>query len=236
VGSRSRVASAARDSAKMPYSMNHSAHLSLMEIFCADIGSVAGHNFGWFGRLSDGTTVEGTDIAQLGTAVANCINLGRSVALGFEAPLFVPFRTDPMAMPRSRVGETNPNWIGGPGGSVLATALVQVPWILQDLKAKIRVDARATLDWQEFVSGRATLFLWEAFVSGSAKSTDHVRDAEVGVNAFMAALPSPSVANAIDEPVVISILGVALLRTGWSDEIGTLSLPCLVIKAPLRPV
>jgi hypothetical protein len=202
-----------------------------IEIFCADIGSVTRNNFGWFGRLTDGVTIEGTDIAELGTAVARRINLGRYVALGFEAPMFVPLRADPLEITRCRVGETTPNWIGGPGGSVLATALAQVPWILGDLKSKISVAAKGTMDWEEFASERANLFLWEAFVSGSAKGSDHIRDAEAGVKAFVAALPNPLAANAINEPAVTSILGAALLRTGWSEEVRILHQSCLVIRA-----
>ena len=201
-----------------------------MDVFCADIGSVMNGNFGWFGRLSDGTTVEGIDIAAFATTLASRIDLGERIALGFEAPLFVPLRTDPLEITRARNGETTPNWIGGPGAAVLATALAQVPWILRDLKSKVSVAARATLEWSEFASERADIFLWEAFVSGPAKGASHIRDAEVAVRAFVAALPNPPAANAIHEETVISILGTAMLRTGWSMDLNLLQSPCLVIK------
>lgn len=205
-----------------------------MDMFCADIGSVRGNNFGWFGRLADGTTTEGGDIAALGTVIANRLNIGCRVALGFEAPLFVPLRLDPYEMTRCRVGETNPNWIGGPGATVLATALAQVPWILRDLKSKLHVVASATMNWDEFQSNQANLFLWEAFVSGPAKGIDHIRDAEVAVDAFTAALPNPVAANAIREETVTSLLALALLRTGWSVDANLLQQACLVIKAQPR--
>jgi hypothetical protein len=202
-----------------------------MDIFCADIGSVRSNNFGWFGRHEEGTTEEGSDIAALGTAVANRLDSGRNVCLGFEAPLFVPLRSEPLEMTRCRAGETSPNWIGGPGAAVLATALAQVPWILRDIRSKTRATPSATMNWEEFQSRSATLFLWEAFVSGPAKGANHIRDAEVAVNAFREALPDPVLANAITEETVTSMLAVAMLRTGWSVDISLLRQRCLVIRA-----
>ena len=159
-----------------------------LSIFCADIGSVCGGNFGWFGRLADETSVQGSDIAALTPAVADQMNLGGAVALGFEAPMFVPLRTNPLELTKRRVGETNPNWIGGPGSAVLATGLAQVQWLLRDLKSRLSVIGRATLIWDEFASGGANLFLWEAFVSGHAKGDSHIRDAQIAVGKFQESL------------------------------------------------
>ena len=86
-----------------------------LNIFCADLGSVARGNFGWFGRIVDKTSMEGSDMPGLTAAISDRLNLGEVVALGFEAPMFVPFREDPAELTKRRLGETNPNWIGGPG-------------------------------------------------------------------------------------------------------------------------
>ena len=78
------------------------------------------------------------------------------------------------------------------------------------------------------------LFVWEAFVSGGAKprvkGNPHAADAMVAVDAFVDALPDPRVANAIAEPDVISLVGMSLLRTGWTHDVKSLEAPCLVIK------
>lgn len=202
-----------------------------MDIFCADIGSVKRDNFGWYVAHADGSTAEGITMEGLGTAVATAINLKHRVALGFEAPMFAPLRNEPKDLTSKRHGETNPNWIGGPGAAVLATALAQVPWILRDIKEKLTVTAKATVDWGEFENEKRGLFLWEAFVSGEAKGVNHVDDARIAVQAFSKALPNPTKHNAIIEPEVLSILGAALLRTNWSTNTQLLSEPCLVIKA-----
>lgn len=202
-----------------------------LNIFCADLGSVARGNFGWFGRLTTGQSASGTDMPKLATAVSDRLNRGEVVALGFEAPMFVPFRDDPARLTKRRNGETNPNWIGGPGSAVLATGLAQVPWILREMKSKMKVTGRPTLRWEVFAAGEANLLLWEAFVSGSAKGRDHVDDARIAVNAFRKVLPNPVQKNAISEPVVTCLVGAALLRTGWASDVGLLAESCLVIKA-----
>jgi hypothetical protein len=206
-----------------------------LDIFCAAIGSVSGNNFGWFGRLSDGTAISGTDITAFVTELAKRLNGGNRVALGFEAPMFIPLRENPLELTRCRRGETTPNWIGGPGGAVLATAMAQVPWILGDLKPRLSLRINATTDWTHFKSKHSEIFLWEAFVCGVAKGTSHVADAEVAVRAFLATLPDPPASNAIHEPSVTSILGLALLRTGWSKDISFLQHSCVVIKAQPPP-
>lgn len=202
-----------------------------LNIFCADIGSVAGGNFGWFGQLSGGKSVEGTTMPELAVAVADKLDQGEGVALGFEAPMFVPLREDPATLTKRRLGETNPNWIGGPGSAVLATGLAQVPWVLREVKRRLAGAATATLDWSAFIAGRDRLFLWEAFVSGAAKGATHVHDARIAVEAFARSLPEPSLSNAISEPYVTSLLGAAMIRTGWGTDVSLLATPCLVIKA-----
>jgi hypothetical protein len=99
------------------------------------------------------------------------------------------------------------------------------------VKDRLSVAGKPTLDWGQFDAGNANLFLWEAFVSGDAKGSNHVDDARIAVNAFTASLPTPHLHNAIREPEVLCLLGAALIRTCWSTDIQLLSLPCIVIKA-----
>lgn len=207
-------------------------NLTNLDVYCADIGSVQRNNFGWYADCADGASFQGSSMEGLGDAVVASMDAGRRVALGFEAPMFIPLRDEPALLTRRREGETTVNWIGGPGAAVLATALAQVPWVLRDLRAKLGRPATATLDWQSFTAGQgAELFLWEAFVSGAAKGADHIDDARIAVRTFRRALPNPGEHDAISEPSVVSLLGAALLRTGWSSDISLLSQPCIVIKA-----
>lgn len=200
-------------------------------IFCADIGSVKAGRFGWFGAGPDARQMSGSSIEDLASAVAEKITCGAKVALGFECPLYVPLRDDPMLLTKARTGEGNRSWSAGAGCGALATGVVEVTWLLEQIRTKTPMSAAAFLNWSAFEVSDGGLFLWEAFVSGKAKGSGHAHDAEIAVQTFQAALPNPELANAISEQSVISLIGASMLRAGWSTNTQLLSEPCLVIKA-----
>jgi hypothetical protein len=105
-----------------------------------------------------------------------------------------------------------------------------VAWLLNELR-KRQPEAGIHLDWAAFAESRQGLFLWEAFVTDLAKATTHVGDAGVAVAAFRDALPDPTSANAVTAERPLSLLGTALVWSGWSDDVELLRAPCLVIKA-----
>jgi hypothetical protein len=207
------------------------AMLDRTAIYCADVGSVAARRFGWASIGPDGTH-GGTDMQQLATAVAESLRSGRSVALGFECPLFVPLAHEPDALTTSREGEGNRAWCAGAGAGALTTGLVQVVWILREIRRMTPVGCNATLDWDEFSQGRASLFLWEAFVSAASKRHNHVADAQAAAEAFKTALSEPTPTSAITAgPETYSLIGAALLRSGWSGDQSLLQRGCLVVRA-----
>jgi hypothetical protein len=175
--------------------------------------------------------VPGNSIEDLVSGVAEKITSGAKVALGFECPLYVPLRDEPMLLTKARTGEGNRSWSAGAGCGALATGLVEVTWLLERIRAKTPKSAAAFLDWRAFEKADAGLFLWEAFVSGKAKGSGHAHDAEIAVQKFRVALPNPELANAITEQRVLSLVGASMLRAGWSASVQHLSERCLVIKA-----
>lgn len=203
-------------------------------IYCADIGSVPNRRFGWARGEADEQAIDrhrgGTEIAELVDAVTEDLSAGRPVALGFECPLYVPVPGEPLKLGAARVGEGNRSWSAGAGAGALATGLVQVAWILSELRERMP-EAMPYLDWEQFMAAGEGLFLWEAFVTDRAKATTHVDDATVAVAAFRRALPDPAEANAVTADRPLSLLGAALLWSGWSEELDLLHAPCLVIKA-----
>src|SRR3954454_18696748 len=69
------------------------AWLQELEVFCADIGSIAGGRFAWARRhaSSDGEEVpRPSSIDSLARAVIFPLQRDRPTALGVEMPLFVP--------------------------------------------------------------------------------------------------------------------------------------------------
>ena len=208
-------------------------------VYCADIGSMqakAGNSFGWAG-LSIGPNGQqsswqrGKDIQELADAVADGLNQGAKVALGFECPLWVPVRGDRKKLTSGRSGEGNRAWSAEAGPRSLATGLTQVSWILREIREK-SVNAEAFLDWNPYGNSERELFIWEAFVSKEAKTDSHIGDAKVAVSAFFDALPS--LETSITEPPgsqTRSLIGAALLWASWSKDLSLLHQPCTVIKA-----
>lgn len=208
-------------------------------VYCADVGSVGKGNFGW-ARLDtgSGSTHVSRDIEQLVAAASVDLREKRPVALGFESPLWVPLPEDSEDLGKGRPNEGSPSWSGGPGGSVFATGAAQVPWVLRELRNEI-ADGCAYLAWDAFCSANnRRLFLWEAFVAGKAKApkgldTSHTGDAEIGAAAFVDALPDPIWATQKWKPAgeVFSLVGAAILLTGWSKDQGLLHEACLLVRA-----
>ena len=87
------------------------------------------------------------------------------------------------------------------------------------------------LRWPDFVAVGSGVFLWEAFVTKSAKLGTHSDDAEAAVKHFLSALPDPMSVGLGATVEVHSLLGAALLRAGWSRDLTLLEQPCLVLRA-----
>jgi hypothetical protein len=197
-------------------------------IVCADVGSVANGRFGWWHSAD----VNGCLASELVEWVADALDAGVPVALGFECPLFVPLREDEQDLLRQREGESGYPFSASAGTSALVAGLVEAAWVLLRVRQRLRTSVPAFVGWQEFVRAGTGLFLWEAFVAGEAKTGGHVDDARVGAEAMAAALPDPRAANAVEcASPTHSLVAAALLRTGWSTDVSLLGRPCLVIRA-----
>lgn len=203
-------------------------------IYCADIGSVARGRFGWARGVKSGqalTVTGGADIYEFVDAAAKDLNAGARVAMGFECPLFVPISDDAARLTSARNGEGSRPWSAGAGAGALATGLTETVWILREVRRRIHSDVPAFVSWPAFLEVGYGLFLWEAFVTSHAKGETHIADAEIAVRSFAAEIPNIPAANAIHETSIHSLIGAAMLRTGWSTDLSLLETSCIVIKA-----
>lgn len=205
-------------------------------VYCADVGSIQQGKFGWARGTGGSVNRSGREIRDLSEAVGDDLAADRPVALGFECPLFVPVRDDPARLTSKRDGEGNRPWSAAAGIGSLMVGLVQTVWLLRSLESQLGTTGDVLLRWDDFVENGAGLYLWEAFVTGDAKGSGqgplaHAEDAGVAVKSFLAALPEPESENAVSEETVHSLIGAALLRSGWSDDLEVLSTPCLVIRS-----
>ena len=159
-------------------------------------------------------------------------------ALGFEAPMFIPIRTNPKRLTSARSGEFGKGIRSRPfsasaGATSLVTGLVVVSYILTTLRPLVP-EATATLDWRLPPVGPGQLMLFEAFVTDQRKTADtrHVEDAHLAIAAFQRGMREPaSFQSSVEEPSCLSLLGAMMLRTGWGVDPGILSIPCLVVRA-----
>ena len=195
-----------------------------------DIGKVT--NLGW--------VVEGPSVNGCGDDIDKCIDTLAAalkkgpLALGFEAPMFVPYGRERSEFDKARKGEGDRSFSAAAGACVLTKGLVTVPYILQGLRHRAE-SAMPTFKWRERLSER-DLLLFEAFVVHVGKSVDHEGCARLAIRQFPKEWEKRAILeSAIDEPCTMNLLAAMLLRMGWSHEVKMLSEPCLVVRAGKTP-
>jgi len=139
-----------------------------------------------------------------------------------------------MRLGAARSGERNRAWSAGAGTGALATGIVQACWILDQLRRRCP-SATVHVDWRRFQAAGTGLFLWEAFVTERAKALTHVDDATIAVRCFCDAFPDPDLRGAVTAERPLSLIGLAVLWSGWAGDIELLRTPCLVVKAAAAP-
>jgi len=202
-----------------------------------DVG--APQNIGWW-RQVEGDGRGGTNLDELGLLLAEDLNAGRSVALGFEAPMFIPRPLTAGRLSRGRVGEGRWPWSGGPGTSVLASGIQQSTYLLSTLRVNVERLPQVGYDLAVLAGPYPRLVVWEAFVSGHAKNrladNPHVDDARSAVAEFVRRWDDEAMSSDIADSRVTSIAGLALLVAGLSTDVGLLTQPCVVVRAPDLPI
>ena len=206
-----------------------------LAICCADIGAVHSGNFGW-ARVASGTPdlVSG-DIDALAEEACRILVDGMKLALGFECPLWVPLRDDPMLLTKAPVGEGSAAWSSAIGATVLTIGLAETVWVLSETRQRLLSSSHSMppvfLDWGAFAKADGGLFLWEALVTGKDKTGTHEGDALAACHGFKASLSDPVAKAAVKSTGdTLSLVGAAALRAGWSRDLKLLETPCLVLK------
>jgi hypothetical protein len=205
-----------------------------LQVFCADVGSLAQGNFAWAARLPADDAEDERDpfsIDSLAAVVVYQLAEQRPAALGFEAPIFIPVPDDSARLGKARPCDKKaPAWSSGPGGSVMATGIAQMAWLLRTVREAVP-GTRVHLGWESFAQAQAGLLVWEAFVTRDAKGATHEEDARIGVEAFCAQLPSPGDDNANDTEQPLSLAAAAALWAGWDVPAAMLNSPCVLVRA-----
>lgn len=196
-----------------------------MHVAAIDIGKVA--NLGWV-IFGPNVSERGTNLDQFINCCDRAMKLG-PVALGFEAPMFAPWRSEMGTLDKGRQDENDRSFMAAAGACVLAKALAIVPYIVQNLHRTNR-EAAPTFKWREPLHNNA-LLLWEAFVTHQAGHVDDIGCAELAARRFAKGMETPrDFSSAIREPQTLNLLGAMLIRCQWSSDTSLLAEPCLVVR------
>jgi len=207
-------------------------------VAAVDVGSIA--NIGWW-RSGPGQPQSGSNLDELAEALGEDLKEGRAVALGFEAPLFIPRPSSPDGLNRQRVGDRGRPWCAGAGAGALALGIHQATYLLAAVARRAPdVGLRVSFDPDDLVAGEPVLVAWEAFVTGRAKNrlavNPHVDDARVAVAEFESRLAFGSVQSDVKDVSVLNLVAAGILAEGLSDDTDLLTVPCIVVRAPDLPI
>jgi hypothetical protein len=207
-------------------------------IYAVDIGSTRtsrtrGIAFAWAKVCSDAPEQVFADrhIELLAASLRSDLTRGRSVSLGFEAPMFLPVPANARDLSRARRNEGNRSWSAPAGLAVSTLAIHQVAWLLDNL-SDLRRDGLLTThipDWPP-QQDRQRFFCWEAFVSGDAHSDDHLFDAATAATYFLAHEDDLPRVNAVTASRPLSLFHASAIWAGWIADTKELSNQMLVLR------
>ncbi|MEV0296976.1 hypothetical protein [Nocardia sp. NPDC050710] len=202
-------------------------------VAAVDVGKLA--NIGWW-RIAGTDACGGRDLDDLVAGLAADLDEGRSVALGFEAPLFIPNPTTVGGLGRQRVGEAGRPWCAGAGTIALAFGVQQASYVVHRFAGMLERPIRAGVDAPGLLDGSLDLLIWEAFVSAGSKdraATDpHISDARAAAEEFERRARTGGIRSDIADTHVLNLAAAALIASGLVTDSALLTTPCVVIKSP----
>lgn len=197
-----------------------------MIIAAIDVGSPK--NTGWYS--SSGHSDCG-DVEGLLKIVCNELVNSRQVSLGFEAPLWVPRAREFSRMTANRGGVESLHgrpWSAGAGCGSLTSGVANAAYFFEAIHSRVG-SVECTTQPLRFQNGNASLFVWEAFVSGRLKSKSHDGDAQLAVEAFVKNWPDTT--TCIDLEKSVNIVASVILATGHNIDIDEIGVPGIVYSA-----
>ncbi len=208
-------------------------------IYAVDIGSTrcrAGRTpkFAWarVNAADPRSVASSSNIDKLADWIVRDLQNRQSVALGFEAPLFIPVPAESSALCYGRKNEERRSFAAPAGLAVATLGLHQAAWILRRIahscgdSIEFETDARS---WPPSKS-HPILFCWEAFVSEKAHGRTHVQDAATAAMAFLSAESNLAGATTIIAERPLSLIAAAALWSGLATDTDVLHQPTVVIR------
>lgn len=208
-----------------------------LSVAVLDVGGAK--NTGWHRTGPDGDS-QGNTINGLCHQAVRDLDAGLPLALGFESPLWIPYATDSAVLGKARPGEAGVGtgrsraWSASAGAAVATYGLQQVVYVLHHIATEVATRPWVTLDPEQLRTGAADLLLWEAFVSGRAKTGTHAGDAEAAAVEFIKRWQEGPIESDIQLGAAVSLAGFAANATGLAADFHLLTTPAVVVAAPDR--
>ena len=176
------------------------------------------------------------DISKLVECLLTDMANKKSIALGFECPLFMPVPLSADDLSKGRQGEGARSMFAPVGMTVTTLGIHQAAWILRKIYQSGCSGYQFTTEFSKWPpsTNRQILLCWEAFVSNDAHSEDHVRDATTAAMFFLENEELLERVNAVTTEFPFSLIHAVALWTGWSTDMSGLHQTTLVLK-PSKP-
>lgn len=206
-------------------------------IYACDVGSVRASTFAWARVLPGmGNPCGSRDIDALVLRLVEDVNAHKSVALGFECPLFMPIPMQSDGLNRGRQGEGNRAMFAPTGAGVATLGVQEVAWVLSQIHDRVPALPLYSLDWHAWLAedSRPRLLIWEAFVSGAAHDNSHERDAATAAVYFRDNEDNLDNVNAVTADRPLNMAHAAVLWAGWANDLDRLHQACLVLRPGQR--
>jgi len=207
-------------------------------VYACDIGSTKPktNSFGWVRSdlTSNFAPVGSNIIDDLLYQIKIDLNDGASIALGFEAPQFMPVPKDSSELSCGRDGEGNRSMFAPAGGYVTTLSCHQTAFILSTI-SKFKSSHDLTLDaalWTD--CEKPMILLWEAFVSGKQAHSSkggHIPDAGTAAKFFHEKQKVLSGNSSVETGHdCFSFIGAVALWSGWINRISIIKEKCIVLR------
>jgi hypothetical protein len=117
--------------------------------YACDIGSIKSGSFAWARNdAADQTPTVSVDIDDLIASMVGDAKAGMTIAIGFEAPLFMPIPDASADLNSGRNKESSRSMFAPTGAAVTTIAIHETARILKKLRASLGTMLTLTTDWR----------------------------------------------------------------------------------------
>lgn len=208
----------------------------MIKTFVVDIGTEISkkkkENFAW---ISDEGHF-GNKLLSLKNQIVEDIQQGNRISIGFECPLYFDIYDE--RVNRQRDIDEGLSWSAGAGATATVTGMSQILWLLRSISETVENLNIKILESLNDFEKKTDIYIWEAFVSGNAKSkkekNKHIADCKTALAEYQKILANKNHEISNKEHPCFSIIGALILKVLPEADTRILNQRPIVIK-PDKP-